>query len=323
MSEINYPRVWKTLLKMGFRSIFSNVRLSFFMNIAKDGPHIYTGQEYLDDIISKSRVVKVQPEFEEYIRKAINPSESFKHYYYENETQKMLIEYFAITSNGIPNDYLEYVTGQPVGDDIISGNCLSMKTKIESKPVVHDEDGEEKPEQNEPSYYSTHLIVIGEDNGKIDANSYPSVIKHELTHACMFNLMKRIDDGYYKSHLIPSDWTDEKYNEWQEEIKYLHDVLSSDSEEADNFKEFICEFMMYESDGQQKVKNPVVEVKPTRGNRPEAKPKITYRTVTPFDRFQEVIDTYEDSYRDLYEPILETLRPFYDKYDEFLDEIRI
>lgn len=322
MSEINYPRVWKTLLKMGFGSIFSSVRVSFFMTIAKNGAHTYTGQEKLDEIINDSRLVKSEPEMEHYIRKAINPNETFKHYYFESTTQQMMIEYFALTSCGIPDDYLEYVTGKPV-NGTINGNCLSMCTKVDEKHINQNENSDEKSEASSletlPSY-STHLIVIGENKGNIDATSYPSIIKHELTHACIYNLMKRIRDGYYKSHLIPSDWTDDEYKSWQEEIDYVYTVLNEDTEESNNFKEFICEFMMYESDGQQKVKNPVSETKSTKS---DAKPKITYRTVTPFDRFQEVIDMYEDSYGELYGPILETLRPFYTNYDEFLDEIRM
>lgn len=80
---------------------------------------------------------------------------------------------------------------------------------------------------------------------------------------------------------------------------------------------------MYESDGQIKVKNPTVEARSPKTVKSDAKPKVTYRNVTPFERFQEVIDTIGGNYKDIYEPILESLRSCYDDYENFLEEIRM
>ena len=80
---------------------------------------------------------------------------------------------------------------------------------------------------------------------------------------------------------------------------------------------------MYESDGVIKVKNPVKESKVPKNVKSDSKPKVTYRTVTPYDRFNETIDMMEDDYGKRYATIMESLRECYQDYDAFLEAIRM
>ena len=42
---LDYAKLWRTLLRLGIKQRFSQVRAEFFMKIATDGPVKYKGQE--------------------------------------------------------------------------------------------------------------------------------------------------------------------------------------------------------------------------------------------------------------------------------------
>lgn len=325
--KLDYPRLWKTLLQIGLKETFSMVRTQFFMTVANSGYKIYNGKEDLDKIIEESKVFKIRPELIDQARKAIGENDKFKHFYYETNDGTILIEYFANVSRGISKEFVDFVYKDADNKDYeIEGHCTSAIATdiVKNYHVDSDEEFTETGTNDKTTHtVSVHLIIIGEDNNSFEPEMYPIVIKHELTHACLYDIRKNIVEGYYDNYRIPAVWTDEQVSEWKDNIEYLHNVLESEDKDAYNFREFVCEFMMYESDGQQKVKNPVVESRVPKNVKADAKPKITYRNVTPFDRFQEVIDMYEDGFGAIYEPILESLRPYYEDYETFLEDIRM
>lgn len=324
--KLDYPRLWKTLLQIGLKETFSMVRTQFFMTVANSGYKIYNGKEDLDKIIEESKVFKLKPNLIDQVRKAIGETDKFKHFYYETSDGTILIEYFANVSRGIPKEFVDFVYKDVSNKDYeIDGHCSSSVATdvVRNYHVDNEEEIDEMNNEKITHKVSVHLIIIGENNNSFEPEMYPIVIKHELTHACLYDIKKNIIEGYYDNYRIPAVWTDEQISEWKENIKYLYEVLKSEDIDAHNFREFVCEFMMYESDGQQKVQNPVVESRVPKNVKADTKPKITYRNVTPFDRFQENIDMYEDGYGEVYEPILESLRPYYEDYETFLEDIRM
>lgn len=323
--KLDYVRLWKTILKMGIKETFSVVRREFFMTIANNGPHVYIGKDALDDIIENSRVFKISPELVEGVRKAIPEGDSFKHYFYSTSDGTILIEYFANLSEKAPKEFVEYVFDKEGIEQDIDGHCSSMEATDTIKKVSLDDDGEiiDSDEELITQKVTTHLITIWEGNSGIEPELYPMIIKHELTHACIFDLKMTMNTGYFSTCPVPPTWTDEDILEWNKDLEYFSTVINNNSVETDNFIEFVCEFLMYESDGQIKVKNPVVESRVPKNVRSDSKPKITYRNVTPFERFQEVMDTLDGVYKEKFEPILEALRPCYSDYDTFLESIRM
>lgn len=325
MEKLDYARLWKTLLRMGIKESFSVVRREFFMTIANNGPHVYAGKDDLESIIKNSRVFKIAPELIEGVRKAIPEKDNFKHYFYSTADGTILIEYFANISEKLPNEFIEYVFNDNGTKYDIDGHCSSITTTDTIRKVSLDDDGEIIDSDSEPitQKVTAHVIIIGEGDSGIEPEMYPMIIKHELTHACLFDLKRVLNDDYFVNCNVPSTWTDEEILDWKNDVDYFTEFINDDSTEADNFIEFICEFLMYESDGQIKVKNPIVEARVPKNVRSDTKSKITYRNVTPFERFQEVMDTLEGSYKEKFEPILESLRPYYDNYEEFLESIRM
>lgn len=312
-NELDYKRLWSTLLKLGLKNIFNTVRNEFVMNLARSGKSECKGKECLEEIISESEVLSIIPELAEYARKAIGDEDNFKHYYYETPDKSIMIEYFANTSQKIPEDFVKHAYEGEGLDYDIDGNCTSIATKF----TVMTEDNE--PETID---VTMHVIVIGEPTIDVDMGMYPVVIKHELTHVCLFHLRKSIMDDSYKS-IIPSTWTDEEVDNFVKDVNYLLEVLEKKDEQSAIFVEFVCDFMMFEADGQTKVKNPIVESRVPKTTKQDSKPKVTYRTLTPFDRFLDMSEIIDNGYNKEYEPIIDALRSYYDNYESFLEEIRM
>lgn len=327
-ATLDYPRLWKTLMRTGIKERFSQIRLEFFMKIATDGAIEYKTDVEREKIIEDSEVLVLAPNLIEFINLAIPKGCKFKHHSYVSPDGSLYIEYFANTSTGIPKEFVDFVTPEGVEPDYnIDGHCTSMTVSgvdvYAPKDEPDEEDNEESGEDKVNHEVTVHLIVIGEGEKNIEPEMYPMIIKHELTHACLFEVRTLINRGFYKNIRIPGTWTDEDIANWDGDIDYLADVLKRTDEESENFVEFICEFLMYESDGMIKVKNPVKESKVPKNVKSDTKPKVTYRTMTPYDRFNETIDMMEDDYGKRYAVIMEALRTCYEDYDAFLDDIRM
>lgn len=315
----DYPRLWKTLMRTGIKDRFSQIRREFFMKIASDGNREFYDEDDRTSIIEDSEIFTVAPKLIECVNLAIPVGSRFKHHNYSTPDGELVIEYFANLSTGIPKEFVDFVT--PDGTEpvySIDGNCTSVS--VNDVDIISSCDDEETTITKD---ITAHLIIIGEGTGHIEPEMYPIIIKHELTHACIFELRKLIHNGYYNTIRIPGTWTDEDITNWTADVEYLSSILDASDEESNNFIEFICDFLMYESDGSVKVKNPIKESKVPKSTRPDAKPKVTYRTMTPFDRFRETIDMLEDDYGKVFTPILESLRSCYEDYDSFLDDIRM
>ena len=314
--ELDYEKLWITLMRLGLKERFSEIRVEFFMKIASDGPNRFSTEADMEKIIGESKVFAMVPRFIDYLNLAIRKGDEFKHYSYNTPDYNIFIEYFANLSSPIPKEFIDNVTKEGVTPDYdIDGHILST--------LLNDVTVEDGTENEHNQDVTSHLIIIGENNNSIDADMYPMIIKHELTHACLFEIKNNIKNGYHKNIKIPATWTDEDIENWFSDIEYLDKVLNKEVPEASNFIEFVCEFLMYESDGQIKVQNPIVESRVPKTNKSDTKPKVTYRTITPFDRFQESMDMFEESYRIAYGPILDSLRDLYDDYDKFLEIIRM
>lgn len=311
--ELDYKRLWSTLLRLGLKNTFSTVRNEFVMNLARSGKSECAGKECLEEIISESKVLSLIPELAEYARKAIGDNDKFKHYYYETADKSIMIEYFANISQKLTKDFINHAYEDKKLEYDIDGNCTSMATQL----TVF-------TEENEPETIDVtmHVIIIGEPSIDVDMGMYPVVIKHELTHVCLFHLKKSIMDDSYKS-VIPPTWTDEEVDNFVKDVNYLLEILEKKDEPSETFVEFVCDFMMFEADGQTKVKNPIVESRVPKTTKQDSKPKVTYRTLTPFDRFLDMSEIMDNGYSKEYEPILEALSCYYDDYEGFLEEIRM
>lgn len=339
MADLDYAKLWTTLMRTGINQRFSQIRSEFFMKIATSGPRKYKGQEDLDKIIGESEDLSGISELKELVNLAVSPDDEFKHYRYEatgNNWPDFAIEYFANVSRGISKEFVDYIAdGHFAGiskvEDVakrnynIDGYCLSTLFSVDETP---DESGDENAEDDagvKISKASTlHLIIIGEGTETVTPDNYPSIIKHELSHACLFELREIIKLGFYDVCKVPATWTDEEILQWRDDIIMLRDVLEdTSSPEGETFSEFVCEFLMYESDGQTKEKNPVMESRVPRTTKSDAKPKVTYRTLTPLERFDEHLGAVSPRYRERFQEIVDTLRPLYDKYDEFLDSVKM
>lgn len=346
---LDYARLWKTLMRSGIKQRFSQIRQEFFMRIAEDGPRVYGGQEDIEDIISNSFMFQTcGTELLEDFYRNFTPEDKFKHYSYHTSDEELYIEYFAALTNGITQpskDYISERRNDPPHDYDIDGFCISRchvldkdSAPIPPVPVDADEELFEELSEEEltdtpelpadPTAFGTtmvtfHFIVIAETAKSITPETYPGIIKHELTHACIFEVRRNFKSGYYNAMKLPSTWTDEDIENWKRDMEYLEAVLEDSSETGRIFKEFVADFLMYESDGQTKEKNPIKESRTPKSTNPNAKSKVTYRTLSPIDRFEENMGTLEKELRELYAPILDALRKDYENYDGFLDEIRM
>lgn len=337
MADLDYVKLWTTLMRAGINQRFSQIRSEFFMKIATSGPKRFQGKEDLDRIVAESKDLTEVPEFKELLECVINPHDQFKHYYYETTDggARFSIEYFANVDAGISKEFIDYLNSgkfpgvpkidNPTSEYNIDGYCLSTLYKNVPDDAEDTEDTEDNDdtETRINSSSTAHLIIIGEGSNSVKPDNYPSIIKHELTHACLFELREIIKMGYYDVCRVPATWTDAEILQWRDDINMLRDVLDSGTLEGEVFSEFVCEFLMYESDGQTKEKNPIMESRVPRTTKPDAKPKITYRTLTPLDRFEEHLEAISSKYRDKFEEIVNALRPLYDKYDEFLDSVKM
>jgi hypothetical protein len=315
-TTLDYPKLWRTLLRTGIKQRFSQIRSEFFMKIATDGPRTYSGAEAKEDIISKSQAYELCPELKKYLATAIADTNTFKHYSYETESGDMLIEYFADKSvDSIPKELVDLIG---VDDYDVDGVCCSWC--VDFNNVDNDEVNEETKD-----WATIHFILIAEGSSTINPDTYPKIIKHELTHACIYETRKLFRTGYFDTLKIPVTWTDEEIASWKDDLAELQKVLdgTKDNLEYHMFTEFVSEFLMYESDGQTKERNPIVESRVPKATKPDAKPKVTYRTLSPIDRFEESMGVYDETYHDWYELILDSLRQTYDDYDKFLDDIRM
>lgn len=315
-TELDYKRLWTILMKLGLKERFSEIRIEFFMKIANEGSNKFSTEEEMEKIIGESKVFALVPSFVDKLKLAIKEGDEFKHYTYNTQDQDMFIEYFANISSPISHEYIDSVTPEEGTPDYnIDGHILSS--------LLNDVTVQEGTENEHNQDTTAHMIIISENNNSLDADLYPMVIKHELTHACLFEIKKNILNGYYKTIKTPSFWTDDDIETWLSDIEYLSKVLNKELPGSSNFIEFVCEFLMFESDGQRKIKNPIVESRVPKSVKNDTKPKVTYRTVTPYDRYQEVMDIFDDSYRQTYGHIIESLRELYDDYDKFLESIRM
>ena len=309
MSQTNYADLWKTLMQTGTKQRFSQIRQEFFTTIARDGRRIYQGEDDMNNIVNNSKVFKDVPKLVEALKRGIGPNDKFKHHEYHTDDGELWIEYFANVSSPITT---AIAPNASVSDDFeVDGYCNSVTVKS----VV--DDGVDK-------YITVHLILIGEGPDGISPIEYPKIIKHELTHACVFETRVLLDLNYFSTIKLPSTWTDDDMENWQSNIDKLKSFYNDgDSEDVKFFNEFVADFLMFESDGQTKEANPIKEDKNSKVTKSDAKPKITYRTLTPFDRFQEHVEFLPDIFAEKYQIILNDLRPLYDDYDKFLDDIKM
>lgn len=331
INGMDYATLWKTLMRTGVKQRFQQLRQEFFMKIATDGKRLYRGYDDLDRIIIHSKVFELLekdfPEVKNLVKLEILPDDTFKHYVYATPDDGIYIEYFVNVDNPMRPEAVREILGT---DANVDASCSSYEAMLELLKLVPDEDDEEGGESSMVSKRTTlHLILVGE--GSVNANgektvtpdNYPAIIKHELTHACMFELCCLIKNNK-EEFRTPITWSDEELVKWGEDLQTLYDVLTNkDDEVAMYFQEFVSEFMMYESDEQTKEKNPVEESRVPKTSKPDAKPRVTYRTLTPLDRFEETLEKYEDRYQSAYETIITALRPFYDNYDEFLSDCKM
>jgi hypothetical protein len=167
--------------------------------------------------------------------------------------------------------------------------------------------------------------MVSEKSDTINPDTYPGIIKHELTHACIYETRLMFHKGYFDTFRIPGTWTDEDILNWKSDLEELCTVLDNKDkkEEYQMFIEFISDFLMFESDGQTKVKNPIVESRVPKATKPDSKSRVTYRTLTPADRFEEHLGVYDETYEEWFQLFLDRIKPLYDEYDKFLDDIKM
>ena len=61
-SLIDYPRIWRTLLRFCFKHRFSELRCDFFMKIAVDGTSEFEGLTSAQAIIDRSYIFYACPD---------------------------------------------------------------------------------------------------------------------------------------------------------------------------------------------------------------------------------------------------------------------
>ncbi len=331
-TKLDYAKLWTTMLRLGLKQRFSDIRKQFFMTLATDGYREYQGAEAIEDIVGKSYVFGIAPELKINLYPALK-GDRFKHHTYSTEDGMMHIEYFANLDNGINEDFVKSVKAQFPNIDAdmdCDGYCESKSVQVTTEVADYSEINEETGEPGKMEVLvneTNHLIIVFEKSDSINPDTYPGVIKHELTHACIYEMRQRLKDKWYDSHVkTPANWTDEDIENWVKDVENLRLVLDSDDEDAHIFREFVSEFLMYESDGQTKEKNPVREVSTVKSGAKGAapvKPKVTYRTLTPISRFEETLDYREGPYNLQYQLIINELIDCYKEYDRFLDSIRM
>lgn len=303
-NKINYEKMWKTLLRTGIKERFQHVRSDFFMGIATNSDEfIVKSLEKRDEIFSTSNVFKKSKELLELAKLAIPEGIIFKHHKYSTSDNHLVIEYFANISQPLSSEYLEAVLSRDENARL-DGACSSV-TISETHPTTH------------------HLIVINEGGVDISANDYPVIIKHELTHVCLYELSVMIKNGQLDNIDLPETWSESDINSWLDDIKELGNILDNPTEENINFVEFICEFLMFEGDGVIKVRNNKEINKKTKEGKVDNKIKFTYRTLTPIDRFNNVIENTSYQYYGKFNDIIKEIGPLYNDYDKLLEEVRI
>lgn len=317
---LDYVRLWKTLIRIGLKNRFSEVRTQFFMKIASDGLKIYNGHEDLYKIIEESYLFSLVPDLSRDVDFYIGEHDKFKHYEYSTEDGGINIEYFANTSTQIDKK----LTDADNADAACFSKTFKVNKIIETIPEGVEGDEVEPIKKMIEVINTGHLIVISEASPSINPDNYPKIIKHELTHACIYEIRLNFKEHRYDGMHVPTTWTDADIDCWLNDLKYLEEVLNSEDDAAYFFKEFVCDFLMYESDGQTKEKNPMKESRVPKTNNPNGKPRITYRTLTPIDRFEEQhMPTLDPEYQSHFQNILDELHCEYDEYDKFLDDCKM
>lgn len=316
--QINYAKMWKILLRLGLKTRFSAIRSDFFMKLATDGPCDFCGDEKLDELINNSMFLKDVPTLTKSIKQFILPDDHFKHYEY-SYGDDFFIEYFANKEKCITPDMMKASDDDKLilNPDSLSAICCSTLMSF----VPDKTEGDSTDEEPQPKNFTAHVILVGEGNGKILPDEYPTIIKHELTHACIFELIQRLKEDYWMLIKVSPLWSEEDQQNWENDVKELRAFLTEKTYESEMFQEFVSEFLMYESDGYLKIQNPTPENR-VKSAKADSKPKVTFSVLTPFDVFQDTIDDYPEEYGKYYQMVLNQLRPLYEDYDAFLDETK-
>ena len=302
-------------MRVGLKHRFSEVREHFFMKMAVDGPSEFVGTNAAQEIMDKSYVFYVKPSMKECIK--IGKNEKFKHHSFKTEDGGIHIEYFAFCDREYLLDDVKKDKGAHCDGVSISG-CFSAQKEM------FDEFENENKKVGVINIAS--IILIAEKSNTFKLEPYSVVIKHELGHICLNEIEKNMgEDGTgYNAMRTPAIWTDEQLVEWMSDLRYLYEFFKMDTEDAKYFTEFIAEFLMFESDGQTREANPIKESRVPRSTNPNAKPKVTYRTLSPIDRFEEWVDgMIENQFKSSFEKIIDSLRESYVEYDKFLDSIKM
>lgn len=323
---LDYPRLWKTLMRVGLKQRFSEIREQFFMKLAYDGPSIYRGSGALKQILDKSYLFFVKPSFKNFLN--VNDDERFKHHTFVSNDGGIQIEYFAFCDR----DRISYTLLNDEGTMITrigTDNSISVHGGfIARKEVINNELPENDPDRKsfDEVVNTANIILIAEKSEDIKNGDYPSVIKRHLAGVCLYEIMKIFgkDGNGYDGMKVPLIWTDEQQIQWMADLHYLYLILNDASEDVKTFIKFVEMFLMYESDGVTKEQNPIQECRIPKTTNPNSKPKVTYRTLNPIDRFEDYVDgMYDETMREAFQEILSSLMSVYEDYDKFLDEIKM
>lgn len=319
--SIDYAKLWLTLLRTGIKNRFSSTRLEFFMKIASTGKVNYCGTDAIDSCVEESWFAKhgLQDTLRNIVTSQISDTTEFKYYKYQTIDESLSIDYFAkigglIDTGTLPSD-IDLDTSC-LQQNKVQGLCLSRSfVKLIGSP---DTDGI-------PDISTVHCILIGETD-ELVPEDYPSIIKHELTHAYLVELIELLRHDVI-AQIIPvaENWDEMDKVTWEDDLMTLMTVLTSHEKECNLFKEFVCEYLMYESDGSMKVQNPVMvsrdmqksKRKNKRVKQDTKKPKITFKTLTPYDRFQDALYRYTPEYQEGFQRILNALKDRFGDYDKF------
>lgn len=294
--ELNYGKIWLTLLRTGIKDRFNIIRREFINEIARNANNnefIVKSEDGLEEIIKNSPILSEVDNLRELVELAIPKGTKFKHQHYITDGGDLEIEYFANIDVPLSQEFLDKVISNN-SNSRIEATCSSVL--MESKDVI-----------------TKHLIIVNEGGVEIKPTEYPTIIKHELTHAILYETLHMIKYGLFDdTSELPDNWSQEDIDSWVEDIKELGRVLDGGDSETNRFNEFVCEFLMYEADGETKVKNPVKE---TNSKSKTDKQKTTYSIFTPLDRFMETNESSYYQYAGEFDDIIKALNPLYNDYE--------
>lgn len=315
---IDYAKMWLTLLRTGIKNRFSTTRVEFFMSVASTGKVTFCGSDVIEQCVADSYFASygMQDKLHDIVTSQLTEDTTFKYYQYQTIDQCLSIDYFAkigglIDTTALPSD-IDLDTSC-LTQNKVQGLCLSTSFVEES------DNGSDIP-----IVQTAHCILIGETDTLIPED-YPSIIKHELTHACLVETTELLKQGVIIQTVpVAETWSEMDKVTWVEDLATLTNILLSHDKESNLFKEFVCEYLMYESDGPIKVQNPIMEsrkdkAKKRRGVKqvPKPNPKVTFKTVTPYDRFQDDLYRYTAEYQEGFQKIINDIKDRYGDYDKF------